>query len=157
VLVLPALAAWYHTALPVHLAAALLLLLLLAGFSMPVARWVLTNLRPNAGGVGLRWTFDLDSIAEMYDSYEETCMWSLLQQPPQGLSVDFVRAERSNFRWEGGVADSIQQLGHRVHLLRDAGHWVHADNPGGLFDIMGSSFGVVDLHLERAQAGTRRR
>jgi hypothetical protein len=26
----------------------------------------------------------------------------------------------------------------------------------GLFDIMSSSFGVVDLHLERAKAGTRR-
>ncbi|WIA10480.1 hypothetical protein OEZ86_000612 [Tetradesmus obliquus] len=131
--------------------------LLASGFSTPIARWVLTNLRPNPGGVGLRWTFDLEGIAEMYDSYEDTCLWGLLQQPPQGLAVDFVRAERSNFRWEGGIADSIQQLGHRVHLLKDAGHWVHADNPGGLFDIMGSSFGVVDLHLERAQAGTRRR
>lgn len=28
---------------------------------------------------------------------------------------------------------------------------------GGLFDIMAPSFGTVDLHLERAKAGTRRR
>lgn len=28
---------------------------------------------------------------------------------------------------------------------------------GGLFDIMAPSFGVVDLHLERAQQGVRRR
>lgn len=128
-----------------------------AGFSLPVARWVTTNLRAVQGSSHLHWTFDLDGIADMYDSYEETSLWGLLQQPPQGLAVDFVRAERSNFRWEGSVAENIQQLGHRVHLLRDAGHWVHADNPGGLFDIMASSFGVVDLHLERAKAGVRRR
>lgn len=89
-----------------------------------------TNLRPAPATKQLRWTFDLDGIAEMYDSYEATSMWELLQQPPQGLSVDFVRAERSSFRWEGGVVQAIEQLGHRVHLLRDAGHVVHQDNPG---------------------------
>lgn len=57
----------------------------------------------------------------------------------------------------GDVAERISELGHRVHLLREAGHWVHTDNPSGLFDIMGPSFGVVDLHLERAKAGVRRR
>jgi hypothetical protein len=28
---------------------------------------------------------------------------------------------------------------------------------GGLFDIMAPSFGHVDLHMERAKAGVRRR
>lgn len=101
------------------------------GFTKPVAQWVTTNLRPAPGSKQLRWIFDLDGIAEMYDSYEDTSMWELLQQPPQGLSVDFVRAERSSFRWEG-VADTIQSLGHRVHLLKDAGHVVHQDNPGAI-------------------------
>jgi hypothetical protein len=100
-----------------------------AGFTTPVAQWVTTNLRPAPGTQKLRWTFDLDGIAEMYESYEESNMWDLLRQPPQGLSVDFVRAERSSFRWEGGVVDGIEALGHRVHLLRDAGHVVHQDNP----------------------------
>lgn len=95
-----------------------------------MAQWVTTNLRPAPGRRQLRWTFDLDGIAEMYDSYEASSMWELLQQPPQGLSVDFVRAERSSFRWEGGVMDNLEALGHRVHLLRDAGHVVHQDNPG---------------------------
>jgi hypothetical protein len=107
-----------------------LLVLLRAGFTKPVAQWVTTNLRPAPGSRQLRWTFDLDGIAEMYDSYEASSMWELLQQPPQGLSVDFVRAERSSFRWEGGVVENLQALGHRVHLLRDAGHVVHQDNPG---------------------------
>lgn len=49
----------------------------------------------------MAWTFDLDGIADMYDSYEAACLWNLLREPPQGLSLDFVRAERSTFRWQG--------------------------------------------------------
>jgi hypothetical protein len=95
-----------------------------------VAQWVTTNLRPAPGSAHLRWTFDLDGIAEMYESYEASNMWELLRAPPQGLRVDFVRAARSSFRWEGGVVQQLQALGHRVHLLADAGHVVHQDNPG---------------------------
>ena len=47
------------------------------------------------------------------------------------LQVHFVRAEQSNFRWKGDDAQRIQQLGHDVHMLKDAGHWVHTDNPQG--------------------------
>lgn len=138
-----------------------------AGFSMPIARWMTTNLRPMAQGVaqarhlhsgaqGLQWGFDLDGIAEMYKSYESHSLWPLLEQPPEGLSVDFVRAENSNFRWEGPEETLIQQLGHRVHLLRNAGHWVHTDNPTGLFDIMAATFGKVDLHMKRGPSFSRR-
>ncbi|CAM8926928.1 unnamed protein product [Rhodiola kirilowii] len=30
--------------------------------------------------------------------------------------------------------------GVEMHVLEDAGHWVHADNPDGLFRILSSSF-----------------
>lgn len=104
-----------------------------------MARWVTTNLRAVPGSSSLQWTFDLDGIAELYNSYERSSLWGLLEEPPQGLAVDFVRAERSSFRWEGDVADSIHQLGHRVHLLKDAGHWVHTDNPGKARESEGAS------------------
>jgi hypothetical protein len=88
----------------------------------------------------LVWSFDLDAIAAMYDSYEQKSHWGLLESPPQGLSVDFVRAEHSNFRWAGGDAERIAQLGHGVHFLCDAGHWLHTDNPKGLLKIMEPAF-----------------
>jgi pimeloyl-ACP methyl ester carboxylesterase len=117
-----------------------------AGFTKPVAQWVTTNLRPAPGSRQLRWTFDLDGIAEMYDSYEDSSMWELLQQPPQGLSVDFIRAERSSFRWEGPVVDNLQALGHRVHLLRDAGHVVHQDNPSECAGPLAAALLTASLH-----------
>lgn len=117
--------------------------LMAQGFSEAVSRWVATNLRPVDGRYShkLVWTFDLAGIAEMYDSYEETQLWDLLRSPPRGLTVDFVRAEHSNFRWAGGDEAAIRALGHSVHLLRDSGHWVHTDNPRGLIELLQPAFG----------------
>lgn len=147
--------------LPISTRSALIQRLLAEGFSDPIARWVATNLRPapgtGAGEGSLVWAFDLDGIASMYESYEHKSHWPLLQAPPQGLSVHFVRAEHSSFRWSGGDAERITALGHAVHLLRDAGHWVHTDNPRGLLDIMALAFGHRDdvraIQRSYAQAG----
>ena len=57
-----------------------------------------------------------------------------------GLSIDFVKAERSTFRWAGADHHRIERNGANVHLLEDAGHWVHSDNPDGLVQIMQASF-----------------
>lgn len=38
-----------------------------------------------------------------------------------------------------------------MHLLPNSGHWVHSDNPDGLFDILAPSFGgMPDLPMQRA-------
>lgn len=98
------------------------------GFSEAVARWMSTNLRPAAqlqggagGAAGLSWMFDLHAIEEMYRSYEEEDLWPVVRQRPQGIDLNFVKAERSTFRWEGPEEELIQSHGCGVHLCRDAG------------------------------------
>lgn len=123
------------------------------GFSKDVAQWVVTNLRQTAvNGAppsGFSWVFDLKGIAELYQSYEDTNLWKVVEDVPRGVHIDFLRAERSLHRWaledmcrihvaeeqaaEGGG-------GVEMHVLEDAGHWVHADNPDGLFRILSFSF-----------------
>ncbi|GMH36557.1 hypothetical protein BSKO_04425 [Bryopsis sp. KO-2023] len=122
-----------------------------AGYSKGVASWMTTNLRPMGGANGraLTFTFDLDGVEEMYRSYESTSMWPLLTNPPEGLKLDFVRAERSSYRWGGQDKERIKDMGHGIHLLKNSGHWVHTDNPDGLFDIIESSMGTADLHMRR--------
>ncbi|KAM5575110.1 putative esterase/lipase [Rosa sericea] len=123
------------------------------GFSKDVAQWVVTNLRPS-GPLGstpstFSWTFDLNGISEMYQSYEETNLWKIVEDVPRGVHVNFLKAERSLHRW---ALEDLQRIhaaeelaveeggGVEMHVLEDAGHWVHADNPDGLFRILSSSF-----------------
>ncbi|KAI8107501.1 hypothetical protein M9435_002529 [Picochlorum sp. BPE23] len=121
------------------------------GFSHGIAAWAATNLTPLDNGMGLTWKVDLEGIDRMFRSYATTNLWPLLEHPADGIEVSFVRAERSSFRWSGEDQDLIQAYGHRVHLLRNSGHWVHADNPDGLFDIISSnSFGTPDIHMQRS-------
>lgn len=82
-------------------------------------------------------------------SYETADLWPLLATPADGVTVSFVKAERSTFRWGGSDEARIQALGHAVHELPNAGHWVHTDNPGGLFHILAPSFNSEpDLHAQ---------
>ncbi|KAG8378529.1 hypothetical protein BUALT_Bualt08G0146500 [Buddleja alternifolia] len=123
------------------------------GFSKDVAQWVVTNLR-QTGVNGMSpssfsWVFHLEGIAEMYLSYEETNMWKIVEDVPRGVHINFLKAERSLHRW---ALEDLRRIhvaeeqaveeggGVEMHVLEDAGHWVHADNPDGLFRILSFSF-----------------
>ncbi|GFQ00628.1 alpha/beta hydrolase domain-containing protein 11 [Phtheirospermum japonicum] len=123
------------------------------GFSKDVAQWVVTNLRQTgingASSSSFSWVFDLNGISEMYQSYEETSMWKLVEDVPRGVHINFLKAERSLHRW---ALEDLRRIhvaeeqaaeeggGVEMHVLEDAGHWVQADNPDGLFRILSFSF-----------------
>lgn len=48
-------------------------------FCFYIVQWVVTNLRPSGSpglaSAGFSWVFNLEGIAEMYQSYEETNLW----------------------------------------------------------------------------------
>ncbi|CAO2182114.1 unnamed protein product [Urochloa humidicola] len=125
-------------------------------FSVDVARWVATNLRRSSpvgqqSSSNFSWTFDLNGISEMYKSYEDTNLWSIVENVPRGVHINFLKAERSLHRW---ALEDLQRIhtaeelaadeggGVEMHVLEDAGHWVHADNPDGLFRILSSTFRI---------------
>nr|CAN64140.1 hypothetical protein VITISV_012858 [Vitis vinifera] len=74
---------------------------------------------------------------------------NIVEDVPRGVHVNFLKAERSLHRW---ALEDLQRIhaaedlaadeggGVEMHVLEDAGHWVHADNPDGLFRILSSSF-----------------
>ncbi|PIN22339.1 putative alpha/beta hydrolase [Handroanthus impetiginosus] len=124
------------------------------GFSQDVAQWVVTNLRQSgvvngASSSSFSWVFNLNGVSDMYQSYEETNLWKLVEDVPRGVHINFLKAERSLHRW---ALEDIRRIhvaeeqaaeeggGIEMHVLEDAGHWVHADNPDGLFRILSFSF-----------------
>jgi pimeloyl-ACP methyl ester carboxylesterase len=115
--------------------------LLALGLSRSVALWMTTNL--TGGEQGFTWKFDLDAVEQMLASYLATDLWTVLEEPAPGLQIDLLRAERS----EGWQAEDFERLARlepagqvALHVLPDSGHWVHVDNPDGLFDILSPGF-----------------
>jgi pimeloyl-ACP methyl ester carboxylesterase len=105
------------------------------GFSLSLAQWMTTNLRST--GDGLRWRFDLDVISALLQDYAVTDAWGYLNDPHRRARVDVVRAERSE-RWSEAELARFAAAPDDVHLhlLADAGHWVHVDNPAGLLAMI---------------------
>ncbi|KAL9428131.1 hypothetical protein AB3S75_030178 [Citrus x aurantiifolia] len=113
------------------------------GFSKSLSEWIGTNLKKS--GERETWAFNLDGAVQMFDSYREMSYWPLLEHPPQGMEIAIVRAEKSD-RWDPDVIQRLEGLANRqgdgsegkvsLHVLPNAGHWVHVDNPKGLLEIV---------------------
>lgn len=104
------------------------------GFSLGLAQWMTTNLR--MGDDGFTWRFDLDGIEAMLRDYATVDAWPWLADPARRARVDVVRAARSD-RWAD--AELARFSGPRdlhLHVLPDAGHWLHVDNPEGLLALL---------------------
>jgi pimeloyl-ACP methyl ester carboxylesterase len=97
--------------------------ILAQGLSRDIAAWMTTNLIETSDGY--IWRFDLNKIDALLMSFGET---AITPQP----NTDFVRAENSSHMLLGESK--------RVHVLKNAGHWVHVDNPTGLLELMKKSF-----------------
>ena len=126
-------------------------------FPRDLVDWLGTNLAPadpTAGATSpLTWQFDPDGAAALYDAYKrDDGALRVALDPPMGgggrhngssvvHEVHVVRAERSE-RWPKETVAALvaraKQRGSRLryHALRDAGHWLHVDNPGGLRDVL---------------------
>jgi len=101
------------------------------GLSRRVSTWLATNLKLGEHG-GYVWRFDLDRLEELLLDYWKTDGFPLLEDPPEGLGVHVVQAERSD-RWSSRELQRIRALERagklQHHLLAGAGHWLHVDNP----------------------------
>ncbi|XP_041025000.1 protein ABHD11 [Juglans microcarpa x Juglans regia] len=113
------------------------------GFSKSLSEWIGSSL--NKSGEHETWAFDLEGAVQMFNSYREKSYWSLLEHPPKGMEISIVRAENSD-RWDLDVIQRLESLANQggdgsegkvsVHVLPNSGHWVHADNPKGLLEII---------------------
>ena len=112
-----------------------------AGIDLGIRHWMTTNVVRNATGT-LDWKFDIDAVKHLFVDYCGRDMWSSLgAKAVQGCEVHLVRATRNAFwsREETQAQLAEQQAANPralfVHDV-DAGHWLHAEKPNELFDVM---------------------
>eukprot|EP00210_Caulerpa_lentillifera_P008812 g8408.t1 len=108
------------------------------GLSLEVAHWLGSNLVGHPNGP-LQWVFNVQGAAEMYASYKSIDCWEVARNPPTQTNINIVRARNSD-RWNEELIMELEDNTHasktKVHVLNDCGHWLHADNPSGLIDLM---------------------
>lgn len=137
------LAAMKSVALPVARRSEVADLIHARGVARAVASWMATNLEPAPGG-GYTWPYDVAALEEMIEDYWRQDFWADLASLPASSEVHDVRAAESD-RWTPVDLARIAKLAEagriRSHVLPAAGHWLHADNPAGLLDLLAPHFG----------------
>ncbi|PSC76793.1 alpha beta hydrolase domain-containing 11 [Micractinium conductrix] len=116
------------------------------GFSPALQQWLGGNLTQESAGRYV-WAFNVAGAQALFADYCKQDYAALLRAPPRGLTLNILRALRSD-RWDhdtlaavrGAVAATALPAAvrgrTRFHELPDAGHWVHTDNPRGLVSLM---------------------
>ncbi|MGD8495763.1 MAG: alpha/beta hydrolase, partial [Gemmatimonadales bacterium] len=62
------------------------------GFDEPTARWMVTNLEERDGA--WRWRLDAAALRELLEDFGAQDMWDVVESPPEGADLHFVRASR---------------------------------------------------------------
>jgi len=97
-----------------------------------IRMFLLKNLSRRKEG-GFRWKMNLDAI---YKNYERILQKPSGQEPFHGEAL-FIRGERSRY-----IQPQDEQLIHayfpqaRLETVPRAGHWVHAEAPDALYDLV---------------------
>jgi esterase len=111
--------------------------LMQSGMSSGLSNWMTTNVVRE--GNNYRWAFDLDGIVTLLGDYFSKDLWPFLAQGRTRPEFHFVVAEKSD-RWNGEMTKKARELSPdtraSVHILPNAGHWVHVDNPEGLLHML---------------------
>lgn len=108
------------------------------GSPYPVARWMSTNLVP--AGDGYRWRFDLPGIEALLHDYIATDLWPVVERPPTGVQLHFVKATDSAALSAGAMRRLRATASNgQVHIHElEGGHWLNVDNPRGLTALLGA-------------------
>jgi len=114
------------------------------GLSTGTANWLATNLqrRPE----GFVWRFNLDAIYELMLDYFRVDLWPVLESGTADSDFRVVVAERSD-RWApenrlrlATMLETVRAHGTvELHIVPNAGHWLHVDNPAFLLELMGQN------------------
>lgn len=108
------------------------------GHDLAIAQWLAMNLERQ--GDTLRFGLDVGAIRALLEDYFTRDLWSVVENPPASAHVIVINGGKSNVfdETDRGRVEAIASRNERVryHVVPRAGHWVHADAPDALHDIL---------------------
>lgn len=118
------------------------------GVSPEIATWMTTNLVPSTGG-GYKFLFDLEVGNQILEDFQTQDFYSLLEDIEDAncntkdtIRVDLVRGGK-NKAWTKEIIakfSNFKQDFFSMHVLPNAGHWVHVDDLDGLIKLLHQRF-----------------
>lgn len=106
------------------------------GVTRPTAMWLAMNVRPVPNTTRFVFRIDVDAVRALLDDYFVRDLWPVLEHPPGTFRAHLVVGGRSTV-----VDDAERERARRcprttVDVIESAGHWVHADAPDALREIV---------------------
>jgi pimeloyl-ACP methyl ester carboxylesterase len=113
------------------------------GLSLGTAQWMTTNLEAvdlDDMKAGFKWLFDLSGIKSLLSDFWHVDGIAMLGQISPEVEIYLLRAEKG-LRWDERMISLMKANAPHVHLpiLKDAGHWVHIDQPKPLLEMIADS------------------
>lgn len=111
------------------------------GYSRLVAAWMASNVRRD-GVKGWVWRLDPDEMEGYLRDYFRTDAWDVVEEPPVGVTIHFVKAAASSVLDDDDVK-RIRGAGRRtgrvfLHEV-EGGHWLNTENPAALHELLVAS------------------
>lgn len=96
------------------------------------SHFLLKNLQRNKQS-GFSWKANVEALQSNYESIKAGIKYDM----PSDVPTYFIRGSRSNYIVEEDVS-IIQEMFEESHIytIEDAGHWVHADQPDRLIELI---------------------
>lgn len=120
--------------------------LLEKNISLSVASWMSSNLELRSDGFYL--IFYLQEIKEMLQSFLKSDLWQVAEIISKDCFINFVKAQKSDRIDQHEIKKIDLHLAKRssLHVLENAGHFLHSDNLLGLINIIKSNNKWFDVY-----------
>ena len=123
------------------------------GIDRGIQTWMTTNVKRVNDTTEYDWKFDIDVIKKLFVDYCNKDMWKYMgKEARKDVDLHLVRGTKNPF-WQKETTINQLDLALKdnqrfaVHDV-DAGHWLHAEKPKELFDVMVDGGLEKSLHLD---------
>jgi len=104
------------------------------GVSRPIAMWLALNVRPVPNTTRFKFRIDVPSVRAMMEDYFTVDLWDVLAST--SFATHLIAGGRSPVLEPADLERARACPRTTVDVIPDAGHWVHADAPDALRELV---------------------